>query len=415
MGGEDKRRSAMADFNTDLRGFLNQLNRAFPDYRPLRRLRNDAKRMMANSPESPAASFASFFEGDQEALIALRNGDVDALLSQERVVGCALGALAAKLWGGMSAGSREASRRHLLAMAAAAGLDEGTDPGLANGARAWSAVFSEVLGKRVLVPSAFLGKMERVVELLRDLIDAMEDDDLPPEELEEMLDGVDLDLGAIEERGGDEGERRGQGLSEALGKLLPRFKEVMLMERAGGRMESAEVAEYVLAKLKDERCVKAVASLRSAFSNVQSRHLQSALAKLAGAVDVSSVESAVASVRAIDPRDFEEEMSGMAKGLDASKLQAVARSLGKLLETSGVAGALGVDDVSEKLDGMFGGREGSERGVVSTLMSSEAAPGMISQIPAAIGEDGSLDLGRAAAMAMRSRRVPKRPRVTGKR
>jgi hypothetical protein len=316
----------MAVFNVHLRGFLNQLNRAFPDYRPLWNLRNDAKRRMANSPESPAASFASFFEGDQEALIALRNGDVDALLSQERVVGCPLGALAAKLWGGMSAGSREASRRHLSAMVAAADLDEGTDPALANGARAWSAVFSEVLGKRVMVPLAFLAKMERAVELLRDLIEAMEDDDLPPEELEGMLDGVDLDLGAIAERGGDKGERQGLGLSKALGKLLPRFKEVM--GAAGARMEFAEVAEYVLAKLKDERCVKPVASLRSAFSNVQSWHLQSALAKLAAAVDVSSVESAVASVRAIDPRDFEEEMRGMAKGVDASKLQAVARSLG---------------------------------------------------------------------------------------
>ena len=228
-----------------------------------------------------------------------------------------------------------------------------------------------------------------------------------------MLDGVDLDLGAIAESGGDEGERQGQGLSEALGKLLPRFKEVMGSRRGahrvrgGGRVRAGEAEGRAL---RQDRGLP-----RSAFSNVQSRHLQSALAKLAGAVDVSSVESAVASVRAIDPRDFEEEMRGMAKGVDASKLQAVARSLGKLLETSGVAGALGVEDVSEKLDGMFGGREGSERGVVSTLMSSEAAPGMISQIPAAIGEDGSLDLGRAAAMAMRSRRVPKRPRVTGKR
>jgi hypothetical protein len=397
----------MGEFNANLRGFVNQLHKAFPDYKPLRKLRNEVKQKMANSPDALMEAFASFFEGDQDAVIALRNGDVETLTSLERVVRCPVGALAVKLWGGMSVGSKDASRRHLLSLAAAAGLDEGADPGLATGARAWSLVFSEVMGKRVLVPAAFLGKMEQGIELLRDLAATVEEDDIRQEDLEELLDGVDLDLGTS-----DAAEPEEDGLSGVLKALLPRFKEVMGSDR---RIDSAEVATYALAKLKDERCAKIVATLWSAFSNVQSRYLQSALSKAANAVDLSSVEAAADSIRSIDPRDFEEEMRGLAKGVDASKLQAVARSMGELLETSGMAGAFGVRDAARKLGGMLADDgPGGSGGVLSGIMSSDAAPGMISQIPAAIGEDGSLDLGRAAALAMRSRRVPKRPRITGR-
>lgn len=401
----------MSEFNTNLRAFLNQLNKAFPDYRPLRKLRNDAKKRMANAPDALMESFASFFDNDQDALIALRNGDVDALMFQDRVVRCPVGAVALKLWTGMSDASKEASRRHLSSLAAAAGLDEGGDPGLASGARGWSAVFSEVMGKRVLVPSAFLGKVEKGIELLRGLVTSIEEDDVRPEDLEELLDGVDLDLGTVPDAvdgNGNEGDE-----SSALKELLRRCKEVMGPD--GRSIDSAEVAAYVLAKLKDERCSKIVATLRSAFSNVQSRHVQSALAKVAHALDFSSLEAAAESIRSIDPGDYEVEMRGLAKGVDASKLQVVARSMGELLEASGMAGVVGLKDVARKLNGILGGGNGGDApGVLSGIMSSETAPGMIAQIPAAIGEDGSIDLGRAAALAMRSRRVPKRPRVTGR-
>lgn len=317
----------------------------------------------------------------------------------------------------MSDASKDAARKHLEALRDATGLAAGVDPKLAAAARAWSGVFSEILGKRVVVPALFLSKVERVVDMARQMINSMDEEDLKQEDMDELLDGVDLG-GMLQAAGAtaEDVEPDSNDLMHKVTDILSKLKQWAAGEE-GRDIDSEMVAVYVAGRLKDVRYRDVVSTLRSTLMNVRANFVQSALRKLAEQIDVSDPRSLVESGQELDIGIFEEEVRGIMSGVDSAKAQTLIASFTKLVQESGVAEALGMSDVSESLWSMTGGggaSGASGSNPMSRLLNSELTPGLISQLPSAIGADGSIDIGRATALALRSRRVAKRPRITGK-
>lgn len=402
----------MGDFNAIAKGFANQLNKAFPNYAPLVKLRTRMKQCIRKDPECLQEAWTRFFRSDSDALSALQNGDIEGLIANEHV-SSQLDIV--KLWYGMSGASKDAARKHLEALRDAAGLAAGVDPKLAAAARAWSGVFSEILGKRVVVPALFLSKVERTVEMARHMINSMDEEELKQEDVDELLDGV--DVGGMIRAAGGSSEDAAPDSNDLMHKVTDMLTKLKLWAAGeeGKDIDSEMVATFVADKLKDAKYRGVVNTLRSTLLNVRANFVQSALRKLAERIDVSDPRSLVESGQDLDLGIFEEEIQGIMSGVDSAKAQTLIASFSKLVQESGVAEALGMSDVSESLKTMAGGGSSSGGGnPMSRLLNSELTPGLISQLPSAIGADGSIDVGRAAALALRSRRVAKRPRITGK-
>lgn len=403
----------MGDFNTIAKGFANQLNKAFPNYAPLIKLRTRMKQCIRKDSDALQEAWTRFFRSDSDALSALQNGDVEGLVANEHVLSMLD---IVKLWYGMSEASKDAARKHLEALRDATGLAAGVDPKLAAAARAWSGVFSEILGKRVVVPALFLSKVERIVDMARQMINSMDEEDLKQEDMDELLDGVDLGgmLKAAGATSEDDAEPDTKDLMHKVTDMLTKLKQWASGEE-GKDIDSEMVAAFVAGKLRDAKYRDVVSTLRSTLINVKANFVQSALRKLAEQIDVSDPRSLVESGQDLDIGIFEEELRGIMTGVDSAKAQTLIASFTKLVQESGVAEALGMSDVSESLKTMAGGgASGGSSNPMSRLMNSELTPGLISQLPSAIGADGSIDIGRATALALRSRRVAKRPRITGK-
>ncbi|GAQ86580.1 hypothetical protein KFL_002980040 [Klebsormidium nitens] len=357
---------------------------------------------MHEMPEAPTGEGSTrtewlrFFQRDPDALAALQNGDTDALMespSLQRHMGEVL-----KLWLGMSDASKQATRRHLETLRDATGLTSGADPSTVAAAKTWSDVFT----KRVVVPSLFLQQVENLVSIARDSISGMKDEYAAESDIEGLLEGVDMDLG-------DLGEADAEPL-DVVSKLLPQLKE-WAQASGGSTLDSKAVGEYVLEKLAAPTYADILSSMRSTLINVKATYIQSALRKLSETIDTASLEAVIQSSQGLDVDMFEEEMRGIMPGVDASRAQALLEAFSKLLQQSGMADALKLGDAFKSL----GGEGGRGSGVVSVsrLIGSELALGMISQLPSAVREDGSIDVGRVAALALKARKA-KRPRITGR-
>jgi hypothetical protein len=388
----------MAEFNQCAVSFVNQLSKAFPNYQPLKKFRNKLKNACRQHTDGPQEEWLCFFQGDPDALAALQNGDIDALVeipSLQRHMGEVL-----KLWLGMSDASKQATGRHLETLRGATGLTSGADPSTVAAAKTWSDVFTKIIGKRVVVPSLFLQQVENLVSIARDLISGMKDEYAAESDIEELLEGVDMDLG-------DLGEAVAEPL-DVVSKLLPQLKE-WAQASGGSTLDSKAVGEYVLEKLAAPTYADILSSMRSTLINVKATYIQSALRKLSKTIDTASLETVIQSSQGLDVEMFEEEMRGIMSSVDASRAQALLEAFSTLLQQSGMADALKLGDAFKSLGGE--GTSGGRGSGVSRLIGSELAPRMISQLPSAVREDGSIDVGRMAALALKARKA-KRPRIT---
>lgn len=401
----------MADFNGSLISFLKQLCKAFPTYQPLKKLKTKAKNAIRQNPDGPQEAWTAFFTSDPDALVALQNGDLDALVDSP-CIQASLGEVA-KLWHGMSGTSKLATLKHIENLRDTTGLASGANQRTVAAAKTWSDVFTKILGKRVVVPSLFLQKVEDMVGIAKLAIANMNEDGVSEESLEELLDGVDMDLGSLNELAASIVAEAGEQPLNAVAKLLPQLKQ--WAESSGeSNMDSDSLGKYVLEKLDAPTYAEILAGMRSTLVNVKATFIQSALRRLAEALNTSSLDALVRSAQELEMDAFEEEVRGIMSGVDSSRAQAMVESFMKLLQQSGLAETLKLGETLKGLGvGGAGGGAASGSGMVSRIVGSDMAPGMISQLPSAVREDGSIDVGRMAALALKARKA-KRPRITGR-
>jgi hypothetical protein len=213
-------------------------------------------------------------------------------------------------------------------------------------------------------------------------------------ERDDLLDGVDLSaMLPAEER-----EKKIDG--SLMKTLLPHLQSL----QQATEEDALRVAREFLRSASMKGTVKI---LRRMFRCVDSAMLVRLIAvAVHNAVDVSSVDTLISSVRALqDDASLAREVNMLTRTANVPALRSLVQDATQLVDPS----------VLQKVLGGAGSGGNAASSMISSILGSQATPDLVSRLPSLIGADGSVDMAAVPGLMRGGRRMPRKPRLSASR